>query len=126
MDANELKLQRRNTAAFIAANSIQIALIPRKRVNTGTGSRLVDEEPRTGQTFRLIDQTRTFGAMPGLVIASDGKQRKADYQLLGEHDVVIGLYDYWIDAYGTKFEVGELLARNGYERRAQVVRYGEG
>jgi hypothetical protein len=126
MSPNELRLQRKNTAAFIAANSIQIQLIPRTKTNTGNGPRWVDGPPREVQTFRLIDQTRTHGVQPGTVLASDGKQRQADYQLLGEVDRTIGLYDYWVDSAGIRFEVGNLVAYNDYEVRAQVIRYGEG
>lgn len=124
--ADELRIQKKNTQAFIKANPIDIQLTPRTRVNSGTGARLVDGTPRVVQEFRLIDQTRTFGAEPGTVLASDGVQRRADYQLLGEVGTVIGLYDYWIDADGIFFEVANLLADNQYEVRAQVVRLGEG
>lgn len=126
MDANELRLQRKNTKAFIDANPIVIALIPRTKVNTGTGQQWIDETQRPEQTLRLIDQTRTFGPEPGTVLASDGKQRKAEYQLLGEHDATIGKYDYWIDPKGIRFEVANLIHSNDYEVRAQVIRYGEG
>lgn len=125
MDASELKFQRRNTEAFIKANPVTIALIPRTPVKSGTGTRYMNGTPRDPQILRLIDQTRTFGAEPGTVVTADGLQRKAEYQLLGEHDAVIGQYDTWVDADGVRFEVGNLLPRNGYEVRAQVVRYGE-
>lgn len=123
--AVELEMQRRNTAAFIAATPVTIALIPRTPVKTGTGTRYVEGTPREPQTFKLIDQTRTFGPEPGTVLTADGKQRKAEFQLLGAHDATIGLYDTWVDAAGIRFEVANLLPDNGYEKRAQVVRYGE-
>lgn len=126
MNANELRLYRKGTLAFIAANSIVLRLIPRTRVSSGTGSRLVDELPRVEQTLRLIDQTRSFGPEPGTVLTGDGQQRKAEFQLLGMYDAVIGLYDYWVDDKGIRFEVGNLVHYNDYEVRAQVVRYGEG
>lgn len=126
MSAAELRVQRKNTKAFIDSNHIEIALIPRTRTISGSGAKLTDGTQRPAQRFRLIDQTRSFGPEPGTVIASDGKQRKAEYQLLGEHDAVIGLYDYWIDEAGIRFEVGNLIHNNDYEVRAQVIRYGEG
>lgn len=125
MDSNELRLHRRQTKAFIDANPIVLALIPRVVVNSGTGQQMLDQQQRPEQTFRLIDQTRTFGPEPGTVLASDGQQRKASFQLLGEHGAVIGLYDYWIDSDNIRFEVGNLIPDNGYEVRAQVIRYGE-
>lgn len=125
MSPNELRLQRKNTKAFIDANPITLALIPRATSNTGTGQQMVDGTQRPEQTFRLIDQTRTSGPEPGTVLASDGQQRKAQYQLLGEYDAIIGLYDYWVDG-GTRFEIANLIHHNDYEVRAQVIRYGEG
>jgi len=126
MSPNELRIQKRNTAAFIAANSSQIQLIPRSKVNTGSGSRWTDEVPRPVQTFRLINQTRPNGPEPGTVLAVDGKQRKAEFQLLGEVGVVLGANDYWIDDAGIRFEVTNQIYSNNYEVRAQVIRYGEG
>jgi len=125
MEAGELKMHRINTTAFIAANPTSIALVPRTPVKSGTGTRYVEGPPREAQTFRLIDQTRTFGSEPGTVLTLDGKQRKAEYQLLGEYTATIGLHDTWVDIDGIVFEVGNLLPDNGYEIRAQVVRYGE-
>lgn len=126
MEANELRLNMKQTKAFIAANPIQLRLIPRTRVNSGSGSRLEEQPPRAEQTFRLIDQTRTFGPEPGTQLTGDGQQRKAEFQLLGEIGVQIGLYDIWLDTEGTRFEVVNLVYDNPYEVRAQVVRYGEG
>jgi len=126
MDSNELRLHRKQTKAFIDANPIALALVPRTSVNTGTGQKWTDGIQREVQTLRLIDQTPTFGPEPGTVLASDGRQRKAEYQLLGEHDAVVGKYDYWIDSAGIRFEVSNLIHRNGYEVRAAVIRYGEG
>lgn len=126
MSPDELRIHRANTKAFIASNPIQIQLIPRTKTNTGSGTRWSDDTPRQPQEFRLIDQTRTFGPEPGTVLASDGKQRKAEYQLLGEVGRTIGLYDYWVDSAGIRFEVVNLIHNNDYEVRAQVVRYGEG
>ncbi len=121
----ELASHRANTRAFIAANFTMIELIPRTRVSSGTGARFEDGTPRPPQKLRLIDQTRTFGPEPGTVLASDGRQRKAEYQLLGEHDAVMGKYDYWVDEAGIRCEIIDIVHDNGYEKRAQVIRYGE-
>ena len=126
MTPGELRIQKRNTAAFIAANSSEIQLIPRLKTNTGNGYRWTDDTPRPPQTFRLINQTRPFGPEPGTVLAVDGKQRKAEFQLLGEVGVAIGANDYWIDSAGIRFEVTNQIYSNDYEVRAQVIRYGEG
>lgn len=125
MDANELRLNKKQTAAFIAANPIQLRLIPRTKVNSGSGMKFVDGAPRPEQTFRLIDQTRTFGPEPGTVQTGDGQQRKAEFQLLGEVGVQVDRFDYWLDGDGIRFEVANVIFDNPYEVRAQVVRYGE-
>lgn len=120
----ELAAQRRVTAAFIAANPSSIVLTPRLRVKTGTGTTWQDQPPRAAQTFRLIDQSSPSGNQP-TAVSIDGSQRKVTYQLLGAWTTIIGLYDYWIDGDGFRCEVAELLPDNGYEQRAQVVRYGQ-
>lgn len=126
MNANEVRLHKKQTQAFIDANPKLLRLIPRVRVNTGSGSTLQDQAPRPEQTFRLIDQTRTFGPEPGTVQTGDGQQRKAEFQLLGMPDVALEKYDYWVEGDGTRFEVANVIWDNPYEVRAQVVRYGEG
>lgn len=123
--ATELDVQRRNTKAFIAAHSASVVLIPRVPQKTGTGIKLVDQPARAAQTVRLIDQSAPGGPTPGTVRAADGAQRKVEFILLGTWDAVFGLYDYWI-ASGIRHEVADLLPYNDYERRALVVRYGEG
>lgn len=117
-------MHRRQTDAFIEANQFQVALIPREPVKTGTGTTLVDQTPRLLQTFRLIDQSTPTGTQPGTLIGADGRQRKVEFQLLGQYDAQMGRYDYWVDSDGVRLELAEVLPENGYERRAQVVRYG--
>lgn len=125
MDAGELSLHRANTEYFIGVNPISLVLIPRTRVNSGTGTAYVDGAPRPAQTVRLIDQSSTSGPTPGEARAADGKQRKVQYQLLGRYDADFGIFDYWVDAQGIKWEIADLIPNNAYERRARVVRYGE-
>lgn len=122
----ELEVNQRNTKAFIDANPVELVLRTRIRTNTGSGVKEEEGPQRDPQIFRLIDQTRTSGPEPGTVQANDGVQRKIEYQLLGVHDAVIGLYDFWVDSAGIRFEVADLIPFNGYEVRAQVIRYGEG
>jgi hypothetical protein len=125
VDAAELEVHRSNTRYFISVNPTSLVLIPRTRVISSTGVTLVDGAPRAAQIVRLIDQSSTSGPQPGEARASDGKQRTVQYQLLGEHDAVWGLYDHWRDAQGVHWEIADMIPDNGYERRARVVRYGE-
>jgi hypothetical protein len=120
--AAELKLQRRNTAAFIDANPTTLVLIPRTRQRDGVGARFVDGNPRPPQVLRLIDQSTELSPRPGVVQTSDGRERLIDFMLLGRHDATIGLWDYWTDLNGT-WEVAQVFPPNGYEVRAAVVRH---
>lgn len=121
----ELAAQRRITRAFIAAHPVSVTLIPRSVVKTATGTKLVDQPAREPQTVRLIDQSAAGGTTPGVVTSADGQQRKVEFQMLGAFDAEFGLHDYWLDSAGVRLEVAELLPYNGYECRAQVVRYGQ-
>lgn len=125
LSATELEINRRNTEAFINTNPSLISLIPRRMIKTGTGTQYVDDPPRAAQRFRIIDQTRTFGPEPGSLVGADGRQRRIEYQLLGMWDAEVGLLDHWTDVEGVSWQVADLLPDQGYERRAQVVRYGE-
>lgn len=125
MDPVELKVNRLNTKAFIDANPTMVTLVPQAMQKTGTGTKYVAQTPRLPQVMRIIDQTRTFGPEPGTAVGGDGKQRKLEYQLLGEWDAEMGLHDFWVDANGIRWEIADLLPDQDYERRAQVIRYGE-
>lgn len=120
LSAAEIKYQRVQTRAFIASNPTSIALIPRVRQMDGRGVRWVSQTARDPQTFKIIDQSSTGGGVPGVLVAADGKQRLIAYQLLGDADAIVGLYDCW-EMNGEWWEVAELLPANGYEIRAQVV-----
>lgn len=119
----ELDLLRRNTKAFIDVNSITLALVPRIKIRQGTGSVWQDQAPRLPQRLRLIDQSTSNAPVPGTLAGADGIQRKVQFQLLGQHDAVFGLYDYW-QADGMRYEIAEVFPPNGYEQRAQVICYG--
>lgn len=122
--AGELALNKRNTRAFISARPSALALIPQLRVKTASGGFKYEDLPaRASQTLRLIEQASAYGNSPGLLQSSDGKQRRVQFQLLGDWSAVIGVYDYWVSG-GMRFEVAELLPFNGYEVRGQVIQYG--
>lgn len=121
----ELRFQRTQTRAFIDANVSILELIPRTRHMDGSGTRWVNGEPREPQHMRLVDQSSNIGPVPGAVAASDGVQRLVFYQLVGTHDSIMELWDFWVDDAGVKLEVAELLPDNGYEKRGLVIRYGE-
>lgn len=119
--AAELRALRAGTIAFIAANPTDLALIPRKRIKSGTGVTFQDQPARRSQRLCLIDQSATRSPIPGLILTSDGRERLVDFVLLGAHDAVVEVDDYWVDANGT-WEVAQLFPANGYEVRAAVIR----
>lgn len=122
--ASELAVNRRNTRAFIIARPFELALTPQARVKTASGGFKYQDLPvRATQTLRLIEQASAYGNSPGLLQSSDGKQRRVQFQLLGQWDSVIEVYDYWITD-DIRYEVAELLPFNNYERRGQVIQYG--
>ena len=119
----ELKFQRANTSAFIAANAKSIVLTPRSKVKSGSGTQYVNGTPRVAQTFRLIDQSSTISPTPGHVLTPDGTEVRIEGMLLGVHDAEIALHDIWTDADGGQWEVVKLFPSNGYETRAGVARH---
>lgn len=122
-----MDILRLQTTQFIAVNPRFIALIPRVLRKSGGGSVWEEESARATQVLRLIDQSGTMGAGHGFraVPTNEGVARRETYQLLGAYDAEIGMNDIWRDEDGTRWEVIELLPFNGYERRAQVVRYAQ-
>jgi hypothetical protein len=124
--ALEQEVNRLNTEAFISSHATEVVFIPMAFSVTGTGTQWTPGEPREPQVVRIVDQSWMRGGVPGMVRARDGQQRKVEYQVVARHDAEMELYDFFTDADGIKWEVAELLPDNGYERRAQVIRYGEG
>lgn len=120
----ERRAQRRNTQAFIASRAFCIALIPSIKTKTASGYTTSAGEPRREQFFALIDQSTTYGNVPGKLRSSEAGQRKIDHQLLGYWDADMEVGDHWDDGRGGRYEIDEMLPDNGYERRAKVIRYG--
>lgn len=118
--AAELAVQRLNTQAFIAANPAAVVLIPRVRHRSGSGTKYEEKDPRPLQIARLVDQTASAPET-----GQDLQQRKGDYQLLLPHDGQVELWDFWVDGDGVRWEVSGLIPYNGYERRADVTRFGQ-
>lgn len=121
----EVRVNRRNTAAMIAANASCIALIPVVKTKGPNGYTSVDGDPRPEQFFRVIDQSTTYGNIPGKLRSSEGQERKITHQLLGYYDCTMELGDYWVDDLGARYEIDEVLPYNRYEQRAKVIRYGK-
>jgi hypothetical protein len=116
----EMSIQRKNTKAFIETAPVCVTLIPRERAKQPTGGvKWAELAPREKQTLRLIEPPSP--ALP--VRTVDGIQRQVNFILLGEWDAELGVYDIF-DLDGHKWEVVQLIHDNGWERRAEVARYG--
>jgi hypothetical protein len=121
----ELEMQRINTEAFIRARPLTVQLIPRTQIVTGTGARWEEQPARPFQVVRLVELASQTDVGGGSEAGGDGFQHKGFFQMVMEWNAEVGLNDTWVDQYGIRFEVKNLLTFNGYERRAEVTRYGE-
>lgn len=119
--AAELAAQRRVTKAFIAADpeAITVTLTPHTRVRQPSGSyKDVDGTPRAPQRFKLSEMA--FDQRPTITVA--GVERLIDYHLIGPHDAIVQVGDWWMDG-PTKYEVVGFTDGFGYETKAQVIRH---
>lgn len=124
MDATELRYHRLNTEAFIGVKPTSIALIPQTKEDTPSGGyKLVPGDARTAQTFRIIE----LGAnqSPPIIVLTDGKQREAEFWLLGKWDAAIAVNDYWVAPDGREWLVGDIVRSNEYETRGLVTERGK-
>lgn len=124
MDPIELQVHIDNTIAYIGYKPSEIVLTPVEREKTGSGGyREVDQEERPAQTFRIIEVN---SSTPPILTLTDGKQREADFLLLGAPTVDIAVNDHWLDeATGREWLVGDIVRSNLYEVRALVVERGK-
>lgn len=124
---SELKVNRRNTSAFVAERPVTITLTPQRRVRTATGGFEIAPDPdRAPQTFRVIDLTTGYATqrMPPQRTL-DGIERSAEFMLLGEWGTLLERFDTWEDGDGSRWEITSVYPDNDYERRAVVVRHGD-
>lgn len=122
--AIERAVQQKITRYFIEANPLKIVLVPQVSARTASGGvHKTDGTPRAAQRLRLIDQSSAAGNSPGLSRTTDGAERKATHQLLGETGALMAVDDYWL-ADGGRYVITEMLPDNGYETRALVTFHG--
>lgn len=120
----ELRVNRVNTTAFIAAEPLTISLQTRGRERTPSGAYAAPAaSERPPQTFKLIMQSPAGGSIEQRT--EDGTERQVDYILLGEWDAEVEVGDYWDDEFGQRWEVVAMVPRNGYETRAVVEAHGK-
>jgi hypothetical protein len=117
---DEIDIQRRLTVAFIDSRPVMIDLVPRVRAKQPTGGFAFQElAPRGPQKMRLIEPS----GLPILLSGSDGVQRELEMILLGRWDCDLEKYDVF-NYSGQSYEVAQLYFFNGWEQRAEVIRFG--
>jgi hypothetical protein len=122
-----LRVLRKQTKRFIDDDPFDIVLIPRAKTRVpGGGYEMTDQPPRPSQRVKLIytGSARGIGGAEGVQVTGDGVERRYDYVIVGEWDMVIEAGDHWTDALGNRCEVGGLIPDNEYERRATASIYG--
>ncbi|MEU2661217.1 hypothetical protein [Micromonospora sp. NPDC007220] len=117
---SELEAQRRMTLALVNHDPTEAVLIPRVKTLTGSGaSTYTDGPPRASQRFKL--SLLNYDQRPDVTLAG-GVVRKADYHLIGPHDMQVELGDHWTGPDGTRYDVAGFTEGWGYMRKAFVVR----
>lgn len=113
-----LELQRQMTAALIADDPTTAALVPVTRTKTASGGNSeTPQTPRAPQTFKL--SLLAYDQRPTVTVA--GVERRADYHLIGPHDMEIAVGDIWFDDEGIKYEVIGMTKGWDYMIKAIIV-----
>jgi len=119
-----LEIQRRLTLSLIEDDPTEAALIPRVKALSPSGaSTYTPGTPRPLQRFKL--SLLNYDQRPDVTLAG-GVVRKAEYHLIGPHDMAIAIGDTWTGPDGTTYEVAELTDGWDYMTKALVVRTRHG
>lgn len=117
----ELRLQRKNTNAFIAADPYSITLVRRVRfVNGAGGITRGNETTLPAQTLRLLPQED--GATER--VTAEGERATPEYVLLGTYDADMQRFDAF-EYDGRRYEVVWISENRQYEIKGEVVHLGE-
>lgn len=124
MTPAELDILRKNTVWFIADRPSAIVLTPRTKDETdGGGWKWIPGMARAPQTLRIIE----LGMMttPPILQLTNGKERKAEFWLLGPYDAAMDKGDFWVADDDRVWEIGDIIRDNDYEIRGLVAERGE-
>jgi hypothetical protein len=117
----ELKLQRKNTDAFIKADPYVITLVRRVRFqNAAGGITKGDTRILPAQVFRLLPQED--GATER--VNAEGERATPEYMLLGRYDVDMQRFDVF-EYDGRRYQVVWISENRQYEIKGEVVHLGE-
>jgi hypothetical protein len=121
MDNSELAVLRRQTAAFIAANPVQITLNRNVRTPNGKGGFTVSPTPQAEQTFRRIPVGQGQTQVSSRNV--DGDEVQPKFVLIGYWDANIGNNDtFTLD--GRNYNVDYVRDTSQYETWAEVTYVG--
>lgn len=114
------KAQRDATMAFIRDDPTTASLIPVTRVKTASGGFSEQEGlARPPQTFKL--SLMAFDTLPTITVA--GVERVISYHLIGPHDMLVVVGDYWVDGDGTRWDVVGFSEGWDYMTKALISRH---
>lgn len=111
---NEQEVQRRLTAAFIAADPDIIVFTPRTLERTSSGGQAwVIGTPREPLAVKLT----SVADVPQFLRSTDGQQSNVAYVIIAEYGAPIADGDVFTHE-GQEYVVQDVLPSNGYEVRA--------
>lgn len=114
-------LQRRLTEMFIDADPTSVVLVPTVTTKSANGGQLKqDGTPRTSQTFKLS----SLNPANRPTVVSDGRERVADYAMIGRYDATIAVGDHWTMPDGRRAEVIMMQEGFGYMTKVLVEAHG--
>lgn len=121
-NALEIAIHRKNTKRFIDADPTPVTLIPRgKKVYVDGTATFVQEPARPEQICKIIWQWDN--GVNREISQSTSGSRRFDFVILGTHDAVIEIGDYWVVGEQT-YVVEYVFPFNDYEVKAGGVTFG--
>jgi hypothetical protein len=108
---DEIDIQRRITVEYINNKPSVITLVPRARAKQPTGG------------FAFQELSPGYGTLPIMLTGSDGVEREMELMMLGRWDCDLEKYDIF-EYSGQRYEVAQLYFFNGWEQRAEVIKFG--
>ena len=115
----EVAVNRKLTKWFIDTDPTSLILIPRTKQDRPGGShRFVDGPAKDPQIVKMI-----YPGGDGIVVTADGKTRRFDFIIVGQHDADIAIGDHWTEG-DQNYVIEYLFPFNDYEVKGGGVTHG--